>query len=802
MNGSPPSARAAALHIFMASLASLAFEITLIRLFSITLWHHFAFMVISIAMLGIAASGTLLSVRPRLRDARRIPAYGLLLGLSVPLSYLIANALSFDPIKLSWDWAQVLTIPVYYVVLGIPFFCFGLMAATAYSSLPRAANRIYAADLGGAGLGAVAMIWLLSLGGPDRSVFIISAFLACGLLVFNPGIIRRGALLLLCANAAVLAMQPAFANPRMSPYKPYSLAMQFPGARHLSTANGPSSRIDLFTSPAARFAPGLSLDYLDPLPGQTGVAVDGADIFALTDERDRARLRFVRFTPASLAFRMTENRDVLIIEPFSSLALLIAAEFEARSIMAVESNPLLLQVMRDYGNLHGVPAFGRHATTGLARTWLGASGRRFDVIDLSVMGTFPAAGFGFAEDYRYTVEAFERYLAHLKPDGFLALNLYLIPPPRTELRLAATLADAARRIGISDLSQHLAVIRTWNTATLLVKRSGLTPADMNRIKAFAREMRFDLVHYPGIKPEETNVFVKLRGNDYAEAFARLLNNETREGFLAEYLFDIRPATDEKPFFRYHLKIENFGAIYRMMGRKWQYFIEQGYLLPIVFVQALLVSGVLVLLPLAARKRGPALQSAPALRMLAYFALLGTAYLFIETVLIQKMILGLGNPALAASAVIASMLISSGIGSLVSERIGSMKKPLTLVFIAGLSLLYGMMLTGVIELMGSHGQAVKVVLCILIAAPAGFLMGIPFPLGISLLSEKAPRLIPWAWAVNGCFSVLAPILAIMLALSLGFRTVLVSGSLMYGAAYFLIQRGWKDAAYTNDAACSV
>jgi hypothetical protein len=421
------------------------------------------------------------------------------------------------------------------------------------------------------------------------------------------------------------------------------------------------------------------------------------------------------------------------------------------------------------------------------------SSRDFDVIDLSLMGPSPSAPFGFAEDYRFTVEAFEQYLAHLKNDGFLSLNLYIIPPPRTELRLLATLARAAEASGIRDISRQVAAIRSWNTLTLLVKESTLTTEDIRRIKSFAREKRFDLVYYPDIRAEESNVYVKMPNNAYAGAFQRLMNRETRDKFIGDYLFDIRPVSDDKPFFHYYLKAKNLRAIYKMMGAKWQYFIEEGYLLPVLFIQALVISTVLVLLPLITLKRSATNHEGPhPFRALSYFALLGIGYMFLELAFIQNMMLSLENPSYAASTVIASVLISSGIGSLLSLRFTPMKNPLVLLILAGVAIAYSLLLPGITATISHHPLLLRIIFCFVLLMPLGILMGIPFPLGISLLHATAPRLIPWAWAVNGCFSVLAPILAVMLALTAGFRMVFFTGAAMYFISFWVIWRGLKNA----------
>jgi hypothetical protein len=764
------------------------------RVFSISLWYHFAFMVVSIAMLGIGASGTALSVFPGLKDLRRVPHYGLMLAVGIPASYLCANAVPFDPARLSWDRMQLLAVSLYYVVLCVPFFFFGLIVSTVYSAMAREANAIYASDLLGAGAGAIAMAWLLSLGGPEVSVFLVSALLATGLVGLTGGKMRLAALLLLVMNMAVLYLHPAFILPRISPYKPYALALQFPGAERLGTSYSPYARVDLFKSPAIRFAPGLSFTYLEPLPAQTGIAVDASELYAMTDETDKAKLSFLGSLPSSLAYRLGRNQDVLVVEPKAGLAVLTAKRFNAVTVNAIDSNPLVISTVRGYGRAHGSPLYEENTLTGLARTWLSASGGKFDLIDLSLMGSWPSAAFGFAEDYRFTVEAFEQYLSHLKPAGYLSMNLYIIPPPRTELRLLATLVQSAEACGIPDIERHVAAIRSWDTLTLLVKRSALTPEDIVRIRKFANTMRFDLVYFPGIGPDESNVHIKMPGNEYAEAFRSLMNRERRERFMAGYLFDIAPVVDERPFFHYYLKLGNMKAIFRVMGEKWQYFIEEGYLLPILLAQVLVVSAALLLLPLLMRRKkkvGTAVRNP--FRILSYFALLGTAYMFVEIAFMQKMILGLENPSYAASTVIASILISSGVGSLLSSRIKTLRSRGILPVLAGLVLVYSFLLPGFIAAMSGHSLFVKVILGFILVMPAGILMGVPFPLGMSVLDSVAPGLIPWAWAMNGCFSVLAPVLAIMLALSAGFQFVLLFGATMYVLAFWAVRSSprWED-----------
>ena len=585
-------------------------------------------------------------------------------------------------------------------------------------------------------------------------------------------------------NLLVLYFHPQFVEPRISPYKPLEAALRFPGAEHLRTYYSPFTRVDLLNSPAVRSAPGLSFRYLRDLPEQTGISIDAGDIYAITDDRDRKALEFLGYLPSSLPYELSRKNEVLILEPKGGLSVLQAEYYRAGNISKVDSDPLVIKTVREYQKGFASDTYKENTRAGLGRSYLASTEKRFDLIDLSLMGSVPAGSFGFSEDYRYTVEAFEEYLEHLTKDGLLSASLFIIPPPRTELRILNTIAQASKKLGIRDFRDHMAAIRSWGTLTLIFKRSPLTKQDIEGIKIFSHDRRFDTVYYPGISEKEANLFIKLPSNELFYAFMKLISPETREGFIKAYLFDIRPAHDETPFFHYYLKLENIREIYRLMGGKWQYFMEEGYLLPAIFIQVLFLSVLLVLLPLIPFRIKGRLDLKLFLQ-LAYFAFLGTGFMFIEISFIQKMILPLENPSYAAAAVFSSVLISSGIGSLLSQHLKLFQKPIVLLLLSVLVLTYSLFLPAVMIAISPYSLTTKLLIVFFILMPAGVLMGVPFPLGLSFLGETRPKLVPWALAVNGCFSVLAPILALMLAISSGFKTVLLIGMTVYFLAFCLM-----------------
>jgi len=774
--------------IFLSSLATLAFEVLLTRVFSITLWYHFAFMVVSIAMLGFAASGTILALFPGLKQPDRIGWYALALAAALPGGFLLANLVPFDPVRLAWERGELLNILLTYLFLALPFFCTGLVITTAFSVASERAGLLYGADLVGAGIGSLGVLPLLGAIPPEQAVLFLSLVVAAASCLTGGWRIRVAACLLAATVVSLLLLHPVAIRPRISPYKGLEAALRYPGAEHLRTHLTPFARIDTFRSPAVRYAPGLSLRYLENLPEQIGISIDGGEVNAVTNANEAAALAFLGELPAALPYAMGNRREVLALDPAGGLPVLMARRNGAKRVATVESTPALPGVIRDDFRDFSGGIYDAESRSGLGRSWLAGVERRFDLIDITHQGALPSGAFGIGEDYRFTVEAFREYLEHLTDNGLVSVNLFIIPPPRTELRILATLAEALEEMGVREAGRNLAAIRSWGTITIVAKRTPLTPDEITAVRRFCRERRFDLAWLPGASAEESNLYVRTRDTDYFRAFRAILSRDERDRFLSAYLFDVRPVRDEAPFFSLFLRFDKLAEIYRTMGSKWQFFLEEGYLLPAVFVQVLLVSLVLVCLPLLAGKgKVKSGDCSQGKRLLPYFALLGLAYMFVEVALIQKSILLLEQPPVAVAAVLAALLVSSGCGSLLGQRFPRLEQPATLLGLTLLVLLCAISLPWLIALAQSWPLPLRgTFFCLLVALP-GTLMGIPFPAGLRLLGRTAPELIPWAWTVNGTVSVLAPLLAIMVAMASGFRGVLLLGAGAYFLAFLLLGR---------------
>jgi hypothetical protein len=761
--------------IFLCSASAISFEIALTRVFSISLGYHFAFMIVSMAMLGLGLSGTILSLNQGLRKIELLGTYALGLSVAVLVGYAGTNFIPLDPARIAWDREQLLYIGVYYMLLAIPFLFFGMIVATAFAVETESASLVYGADLLGAGAGSIAAVFIMSGLGPEMSVSAIASAAVCGAFVFGR---KKSSLAILVVIMILGVYNPGFMQIRMSQYRELQQALRYPGSKLLKTYYSGFSRVDTFESPMVRFAPGMSLKFLDDLPLQVGLAVDGAGINAITDAS--GDMRFLHYLPAALPYEIAERDRVLVVEPGGGLHVLLSREYGAGYIEKAGSNPLVMNVVReDFSGFSG-GIYEKGAYDMLARSRLLMSNNLFDVVDVSLTAAVPSGGFGISENYTLTVEALEQYLAHLSPSGVVSLSAYLVPPPRTELRLLATAVAAMVEMGITDVGGHIAAIRSWGSINILIKREEFSSRELNLLRRFADERNFDTIYYPGIREGGTNRYVVLAEDEYFRAFRGIIDPHTRAEFIRDYLFDIRPVHDDGPFFHYFLKLDRLTEIINTMGGKWQFIVEEGYLLPVVLLQVMVLSLIILLIPAVKRpaRRGPA-------SLFIYFGLLGMGFMFVEVPLIQAMILPLGNPSYAMAAVLASVLIWSGTGGLLSLRYPILSRPRTLALIAVIVILSGFYLPFLAGKIAGFPLVTKLVFSFMVMMPVALFMGIPFPMGIRLAGQRYPGMIPWAWAVNGCLSVMSPMLAAILALQWGFRVVFLAGALMYAIAFAVI-----------------
>jgi hypothetical protein len=542
-----------------------------------------------------------------------------------------------------------------------------------------------------------------------------------------------------------------------------------------------------------RYAPGLSLAGGDEPPPQRAMFTDGDAMTAITRfERDMASLGYLDRLTSAAAYRVVEHPRVLVLGAGGGSDVLQALLQSAPRIDAVELNPEIVTIMRgsqaDFaGHLYDRSDVRIHVAE--VRAFVAGSRGRWELIQLSLLDSFAAAAAGLqaaAESPIYTVEALRSYLDHLTRGGVLSITRWVQAPPREVLKLFATALLALEQEGSDSPGRQIMLVRGWNTATLLVRQGApFTPEDIGSVRRFCDERSFDLDWYDGMPAAEADRFNGLPGISLHDAAMALLGPE-RQRFIDDYRFNIAPTTDDRPYFHRFLTWAALPELVALQKQGGLALLDAGYVVLLAtLAQAALASLVLILLPLAFRQRSEARGDIATWRVAVYFGAIGLAFMFVEIALMQTLMLLLGHPLTAVGVVLSGVLVCAGLGSGVSGMLAAGYPRHMLVWSArvlgALVLLYVLLLPTAVR----HGLGLagvwRLLIAVLMIAPLGFLMGLPFPRGLAVVALRSPRLVPWAWSINGCASVVGALLAGLLAMHLGLSAIMLIAALLYAIA---------------------
>jgi spermidine synthase len=784
--------------IGLLSACVLAYEVLLTRLFSIVLWHHFAYMIISAAMLGYGASGTVLTLLKKKISPHFGAAYVMAaaaLAFLMPAAFLLAQQVPFNPLELLWDKTQPARLLAVYLLMMLPFFCGGMGIGLVFLHFGKQASRIYACDILGAGGGSLGVIGVLFLVPPHQvlTALTVLALLAAAIAIVELKL-RPKWLMELFLGLAVLA---AVALPGMqvhpSVYKDLSQALNIVGAQVVDERTSPLGQITVVenTRVPLRHAPGMSLNATSEPPPQLGVFADGDGPAALTRfDGQLAPLGYLDQLTSALPYHVlgsheTERPRVLVLGAGAGSDVLQALYHGSVAVDAVELDrnvtDLVSQRFRDFaGNLYARP--GVHVYQAEARGFVNTGHDRYDLIQVALLDSFGTASaglYGLSENYLYTVEALQTYLSRLTPGGMLAVTRWLTLPPRDALKLFATAVYALERGGVSNPAARLAMIRGWKTVTLLVKNSDFNPREIAAIKEFSRTRSFDLAYYPGMRADEANRYNLLAQPTFFEGAVALLSPQ-RQDFIDQYKFHIEPATDDRPHFFRFFKWSAAAELFALRGQGGMPLLDWSYpLLMATLVQAIAASVLLILAPLALSR---CRRTLPGGRVVLYFLAIGFAFMFMEIAFIQKFVLFLVHPLYAVAVVLCAFLMFAAAGSWFAGRWQTAGKvTLAVMAMGAFALLYLAILPGLFQMLIHLPDAAKIIISVALIAPLAMCMGVPFPTGMMRLADTAEEAIPWAWAINGFASVVGAVLATLLAIHLGFAVVILLAVLIYGVA---------------------
>ena len=769
------------------------------RLFSIVHWHHFAYMIISVALLGFGASGTFVAIfQTRLLASFR-RAYltnGALFAAMSVGSFLIAQQLPFNTLEVLWDPRQWFWLAAVYLLLAVPFFFLANLFALSFQRFDRAIGRVYGADLIGAGLGAAAILAALYLVPPTAALKLTATLGAAAWLVALHEL-GGGRRLFWWATLPVVVVAGVWVLPiqlAMTPYKGLPQALLVPGAQVVARHSSPMGLVTVVDSPQVPFrhAPGMSLSSSAAVPPQLGVFTDGDGFSTITQYRgDVDELRYLDALTSALPYHLRVAPRTLIVGADGE-AILQAVAGGAAHLDVVEINPDRVDLLREHhGDVFGWRFLAPRVELRIAeaRAWLLGDPAPYDLLVFPLSESSVAAGAGvrgLMEDFLFTTEALSLYWSRLTDAGMLVVTRWLKLPPRDELKLVNMAIDVMADAGIDDPGAHLALVRSWKTTTLVVSRRAIGAIEAAIIRRFAQDRSFDVAYYPGIAQAEVNRFNRLHTPFYADGLRRLLGPD-RAAFVRDYPFNIAPSSVDRPYFFQFFRWSNLATVLRLREVGGLAYFEWGY--PIVvmtLIQAVLAGMCLIIAPLLMRAERRRSLTAAGGWVVAYFGTLGVAFMFLEMAFIQRLTLFLHHPVHAAVVVLSALLVFAGLGSRLAEHLAERLESRRIIrvsalVLAALALVYLVLLPPLFNACLQWPQWARLLLSLGVLAPLALLLGMPFPMGLTRLARSDCAAIPWAWCINGCASVISAVAGTLAALHWGFNAVVM----MAAGGYVLV-----------------
>jgi len=779
--------------LFFTTLSTLMYEVLLTRIFSVTMWYHFAFVAVSVALFGMTVGALMVYLSPGRFPVEltkeRLSQASLLFSGSIVLSFMTQLAIPFDA---QWSLMGVYSVALTYLVISVPFMFSGIVVSLALTRFPHQVSRLYAVDLVGAALGTVTLIWLLDqLEDAPSAVLGMAALSAAGAVFFAHGAGRSRGIVLAAASGLLLTGMAA-GNAVLAQHDHPVLRVRWVKGHVEESALyekwNAFSRIRIEGNPSEASKPfgwGLSPNYsggvkvrqlLLSIDASSGTVVTGYD-------GTHESIEHLRHDVTNLAHYIRPDARVFVIGSGGGRDVLAALAFNQRSVTAVELNgDILAAVNGEFGDFTGHldRQRGVRFVNDEARSYLARSDESFDIIQLSLIDTWAATAagaFALAENSVYTVEAWEVFLGHLTDRGvFTVSRWYAGPRPMEAYRLTALAARALRSVGISRPGDHLILVRSpendlgYGVGTLLASREPFSASDVSKIGQVADDMGFEVVLAPGRV-----------GSD--PLFAKIAETEDPGSLPLGFHMDISPPTDDRPFFFQMIRFQDVfdTSLYGQPGTR---FVTRPVLVLFSLAVAVLgLTALCILLPLLLTTTRKALKGM--LLLLVFFPGIGLGFMLLEISQMQRLTIFLGHPTYALSVVLFSLLLASGLGSLSTERLVNPGLRLSLLwpFVLLLVVLVatGFLTPQAIDRFEDATTPVRILAAAVILAPMGLVMGMPFPIGMKVASLKPNAPTVFLWGVNGATSVCASVLAVAIALGWGISTAFWVGCVSYAMA---------------------
>lgn len=777
------------LAIGMVSASIIAFQLALMQILSYIQWYHFAYMIISIAMLGFGFAGTFMII---FRKKLQQNYYWIFPFLLIITAVLISNvviisnfkAIRFDSLLIFQDFSYNSRLLITYIIFFLPFFTGSLAIGMSFLKFSEQIGKIYFANLVGSGIGGIVALLLMQWLFPWQLPVSVAVIALFGGLIVLPKNSPKLLLFIIIAPLFVLFIASSnFFKLKLSEYKDISKTLLLPDAKIEYEKNSPYGLVQIVSSPVIRYAPGLSFNYQKPFPVRKAVFNNGDWNGYLIDKKEDFKNSILNYTSHSLPYKIEKIDNVLIINAGTGTNIELALSNNIPVIIAAEVNPQIYNLLQnsftDQNNvkLHQI----------MARTLLVIDTVKYDLIQLPIIGSFFGnSGLNAVEPrYELSIEALQKMWDKLTDNGMICLSCWMDYPVRNPYRLLASISQLLEEKNIKQSYKHIIVVRSWSAITILLKKTEFTNDQTKMTEQFCENLMFD----PLMLPENTEIkkgkYNILENESFFENIKKILSVD-KEKFFNEYPFRIRPISDNKPFFSQNIRLNSLQQLMISFGKRSIPYFELGYMLVLLtFIQIIIVAAVFIILPLL-RKQW---KSKYKTWLFVYFGGIGLAYMFIEIVFIQQFTFYIGQPIYAAATCISILLMSSAYGSYYSTSLHNTKKTLfsILLLIVILLLLHTIFLSKILSSSIAMPFGIKILVSIILIGITGFLLGIPFPMGIKYLSKNKQDDIPWAWAFNSYFSVISSTMAIIISVEIGFVWVLLLAAIFYAFASLMSLR---------------
>jgi hypothetical protein len=773
--------------LFMVTLATLMYEILLTRIFSVTMWYHFAFMAVSIAMFGMTVGALVVYLFPSYftvdRAQKHMALSALFFSITTILSFLVHLAVPFS-FNINLD--GIISIALTYTSISVPFIFSGICVCLALTKFPRHISKLYAADLIGAAMGCIIFKYTLDITDGPTAVFVVSLFTALGAVMFawQTGMSRlRNISAAICIVLGLFIIFNTVNSINQSSLLRIKWVKGKERQKPIYEKWNSFSRLSVRPAPDTiyKYGWGMSSEYdLNKINvEQLYLDIDGsAGTFLTKFNDDFDSLEFLKYDIVNLAHFLKMNAKVAVIGVGGARDILTALAFDQDFVEGIEINDNIIRLITgkfsDYtGNLHLNPRVS--LVKDEARSYITRQKTKYDIIQASLIDTWAAStagAFTLTENSLYTVEAWKIFLDHLNDNGILSFSRWHNEDlPAETYRLTSLAVSSLMSIGIKNPREHIILVNTNRGAnrmgigTILVKKDPFSTNDIAIINDVIKRMNFKPLLTPTYSSDN--------------ALARIATGRDLKKFLSTSNYNIMPPTDNKPFFFYYLKLRNiFNPIW--LEKNIDANIKAVFILGVLLVIVVLLTLLFIVLPLILVSDRKILKGS--FPMLIYFALIGLGFILVEISQIQRLVIFLGHPTYSLTVVLVSILVSSGIGSYETNRIinTQMNKSIfkRLVILLGVLCVFGLITPYLISSFQGAVTPVRIAVAVTILMPLGFFMGMAFPMGLKLVSVNKGVLTPWFWGINGATSVCGSVLAVVIAITFGITASFWTGVVCY------------------------